>query len=131
MKRKTNSGFHIPADMDKECISLCALLNQYPGLETFESCCGHLKDRYSIWFKCNNIDLLSRLGRATNKNYSSGKFEIVLDSTDTSPRGIFWLRSTEPFKSYDEMMEEVSCLCDDIIHWTKDEFDEYFSKNRY
>lgn len=113
--------------MDKECIELCDILNTLPGLKTFESCCGHLKDRYSIWFLCDNIDTLSRLGRAVCKNYSDGKWEIVVDSTDTRPRGVFWLRTLAPFASQDEMGQSLSDLISNIKHWFKAEFDEHFA----
>ena len=112
--------------MDKECIELCDILNTLPGLKTFESCCGHLKNRYSIWFFCDNIDTLSRLGRAVYKNYSDGKWEIIVDSTDTHPRGVFWLRTLAPFASQDEMEQSLSILISNIKHWFKTEFDEYF-----
>ena len=32
-------------EFDKECINLCKTLNEMDGLNTTESCCGHLKDR--------------------------------------------------------------------------------------
>ena len=118
---------YLPSDLDVECYDLCVALNKLPGLRTFESCCGHLKDVYSIWFFCDNIDTLSRLGRTVFKNYSDGNWEIVLDSTDTHPRGVFWLRSTKVFESNEEMMESIERLISNINHWFSQEFDEYFS----
>lgn len=117
--------------MDKECIELCDTLNTLPGLKTFESCCGHLKTVFSIWFFCDNIDTLSRLGRAVYKNYSDGKWEIVVDSTDTCPRGIFWLRTIVPFVSQDEMEQSLSNLISNIKYWFKTEFDEYFAVHTF
>ena len=114
--------------MDKECIELCDTLNSLPGLKTFESCCGHLKACYSIWFFCDNIDTLSRLGRTVEKNYSDGKWEIVVDSTDTHPRGVFWLRTKSPFVSQVQMNLSLSQLISSIKHWFKPEFDAHFSK---
>ena len=80
-------------NMDKECIKLCDVLNSIPSVNTFESCCGHLKDRYSIWFFCNDTIAISRLGKSVERNYSDGKWELLVDSTDTHPTGVFWLRS--------------------------------------
>jgi hypothetical protein len=119
----------LPADIDAECIDICNTLNSLPETETFESCCGHLRYRFSVWFFCYNIDVLSRLGRSVDHNYSDGKWEIVVDSTDVHPKGVFWLRSKEPFKTKSEMTESVSFLIDNILHWVTDEFDEYFQKN--
>ena len=114
-------------NMDKECIGLCDMLNSLPGVETFESCCGHFKERFSIWFFCENVDSISRLGRCVERNYSDGKWELLVDSTDTHPKGVFWLRSKEPFSSMDEMNRSVSSLIQSITHWFDEEFDNYFS----
>ena len=114
-------------NMDKECIGLCDMLNSLPGVETFESCCGHLKERFSIWFFCENIDSISRLGRCVERNYSDGKWELLVDSTDVHPKGVFWLRSKEPFSSMDEMNRSVSSLIQSITYWFDGEFDNYFS----
>ena len=113
--------------MDKECIELCNSLNTLPGLRTFESCCGHLKDQYSVWFFCDNIDTISRLGRCVERNYSDGKWEIVVDSSDTNPKGVFWLRSKEPFDNYFNMNRSLESLIESISYWFRGEFDSYFS----
>ena len=122
-----NSKISFPSDMDKECIEICNTLNTLPETETFESCCGHLKYPFSVWFFCNSIDTLSRLGRCVERNYSDGKWEIVVDSTDAHPKGVFWLRSKKPFKTQEEMSESVNFLIENIQHWFKDDFDEYFN----
>ncbi len=127
MKLK-NEVITLPSDIDAECIDICNTLNSLPETETFESCCGHLRYRFSVWFFCYSIDVLSRLGRAVERNYSDGKWEIVVDSTDTYPNGVFWLRSKEPFKTEEEMRASVNNLIGNINHWVQDAFDEYFSK---
>lgn len=121
----------LPFDMDNECIDLCNLLNTLPGVTTFESCCGHCKSQYNIWFFCNNINTLSRLGKATERNYSDGMWEVVVDSTDTNPYGVFWLRSKKPFSSPMKMSKSVDNLMKNIRHWFEDEFDNYFIGNQY
>lgn len=118
----------LPADIDKECVSICELLNSLPTVQTFESCCGHLKDTFNVWFFCDSIDVLSRLGRATNINYSDNNWEVVADSTDTHPYGVFWLRSKCIFKTQNELDTSLNRLIEGITHWFKDEFDDYFVK---
>lgn len=114
-------------NMDKECVKLCDILNSIPSVNTFESCCGHLKDRFSVWFFCNDTVAISRLGRSVDRNYSDGKWELLVDSTDTHPTGVFWLRSKVPFQSYDEMEESVNELCVGIQYWFNTKFDSYFN----
>ena len=44
--------------MDKECIKLCDAINLIPGIKTIESCCGHGKGPYRIFFKAESLDAL-------------------------------------------------------------------------
>jgi hypothetical protein len=37
-------------NMDEECIGLCDAINRIPGLRTIESCCGHARRKFNIWF---------------------------------------------------------------------------------
>lgn len=120
----------LPSDIDPECIELCNTLNSLPLTETFESCSGHGKYLFSIWFKCHSLDVISRLGRAVAKNYSDGNWEIIVDSTDVDPMGIFWLR-TNKILSKEQLEISLKGLIDNIIYWCDDKFDGYFcfSKN--
>ena len=46
---------HYPPDMDKECIRLCDALNELPGITTIESCCGHGRDMFRIFFDADSL----------------------------------------------------------------------------
>lgn len=43
------------AGWDPECILLCRALNALPGITTTESCCGHGRKPYWIWFKAASL----------------------------------------------------------------------------
>lgn len=47
--------------MDKECIDLCKAINRMPGIITHESCCGHGKTLYHIWFSAESLEVLPPL----------------------------------------------------------------------
>lgn len=47
--------------IDKECRILCEALNKIKGINTIESCCGHGKKEYNIWFRADNLDCLPDL----------------------------------------------------------------------
>jgi hypothetical protein len=117
---------HCPPDMDEQCIELYYLLNSLPDTNTFESCCGHEREVYMMFFRCFNIGVLSRLGRAVERNYSDGNWEIVVDSVDGDPCGCFWLRTKSVLKK-DELNESLVQLIDNIKYWFDDMFDNYFS----
>lgn len=112
--------------MDAPCVDLCILLNRLPGVKTSESCCGHCKYPYQVFFCCDNLDTLTRLGRAVDRRYSDGKWEIVLDSGDTHPKNRFWLRSLKPFACFEEMDKSVKEIMENIEYWFDDKYDEYF-----
>ena len=44
--------------MDKECIKLCDMINNFEGIRTIESCCGHGKHEYRIWFEADDLKFL-------------------------------------------------------------------------
>ena len=121
-----NEVIKLPDDMDKDCIDLCNTLNRLPGCETNESCSGHDKHEYWIFFTCTDIYTLSRLGRTVDKRYSDGNWEIIVDSCDGNPIGRFWLR-TKTILQNDILKESINGLIENILYWFSDEFDEYFS----
>lgn len=112
--------------MDNECISICEVLNKLPGLETYCSCSGHGERPFYVWFRCDNIDTLSRLGRVVDKRYSDGNWEIVLDSCDGNPKGCFWLRSKSVL-SNEVLLGSLEKLEENILYWFKHDFDAYFA----
>ena len=50
-----------PSDIDKECVHICDAMNQVPGIETIESCCGHGERPFHIWFRAENLGCLPDL----------------------------------------------------------------------
>src|SRR5258708_32116345 len=49
------------ANMDPECVALCDVLNDMPGVRTCESCCGHGRHSFRIWFEIDVLDALRPL----------------------------------------------------------------------
>lgn len=46
-------------EMDRECVNLCKAINEIPALCTLESCCGHGKSAYDIYFRVTSLKGLS------------------------------------------------------------------------
>lgn len=118
--------FHAPKDMDKECIQLCKKLNSLSNIKTTESCCGHLKEPYIIFFMCDDFIRLGKLFRCVNRNYSDGKWRIEVDGGDTLPCYNFMLTSKEPFSTYEEMESSIKSLIENIDYWEDKKYDNYF-----
>ena len=123
-KAKAYDGY-----MDEECIELCDKLNSLSSVETTESCCGHCKEPYMIFFNCYDFVRLGKLYRCINRNYSDSKWRIECCCSDVNPIYGFLLISKEPFNSKEEMMESVNDLIENIDYWENPIFDDYFNNN--
>lgn len=124
---QSNTNTNYDEYMDKECIQLCNKLNAIDCVETTESCCGHYKHPYMIFFNCFSFRILGRLYRCVNKNYSDGKWRIECCCSDVSPCYGFLLRTYEPFKTETEMMESINGLIENIDYWMDEKWDDYFT----
>jgi len=129
MKILENPKIKMPSDIDEQCIELCDILNRLPFVETVESCAGHGEHPYWVFFKCVDIGVLSRLGRSVARNYSDGNWEIIVDSCDVDPYGMFWLRTKSILKD-DQLNESLKHLIENIEYWFNDTFDNYFNNNK-
>lgn len=128
--KRYKDALQLPDDMDPLCIDLCNTLNTLQDTNTCESCSGHGKHEYWIFFKCYNLHVLTRLGRVVDKRYSDGNWEIVVDSCDGEPFGRFWLR-TKTILPEEQLKESIKGLIENIDYWFNDEFDDYFEANAW
>ena len=122
-----NENFTLPSDIDEECKELILKLNELKGIETTECCCGHFKQPYMVFFKCNDFIQLGRLYRCVNKNYSDGQWRIECCCSDVIPTHGFMLRTHEVFQTKKEMLKSVNDLIENIDYWQHSRFDEYFN----
>ena len=118
------------AFMDKECIALCDCLNELPHIETEESCCGHLKEPFRIWFRCSSFTYLAIIARAINRQYAGTQqvWRLQSVSTDVRPRFNFLLESEKKYDTYEEMVADTKQIADNIKYW-KENFIDYFRSN--
>jgi hypothetical protein len=47
--------------IDIECVALCEAMNKFPGIKTFESCCGHGTDPYRVFFDAIDLHALTQI----------------------------------------------------------------------
>ena len=49
-------------EIDKECIKICDAINLYnPDIETIESCCGHEKSEFLVFFRVYDLEVLPEI----------------------------------------------------------------------
>ena len=61
MPNKPKPDWVIPLGMDIECVPICKAMNKVPGILTVESCCGHGKTPFHIWFEAKSLTALPAL----------------------------------------------------------------------
>lgn len=115
--------------MDQECIGICDSINEIPNCETFESCCGHLKDCFRIFVKTSDEYALSILARSFDKRYSgtSKLWKINLDTLDVgTPKFCLYIHSDEKYVDYETMRKDTEILSKNIKYWLNKNFINYF-----
>ena len=90
MHNRLGAKLRYPADIDPEVVALCDAMNSLPGIATFESCCGHGKYPFSIWFTADDTEGLFFLTRCVDRRYwEFGRlWSITLSSGDTKECGL-------------------------------------------
>lgn len=74
-----------PDGMDKECVALCDAINALEGLRTIESCCGHDKEPFRIYFKAKHLKELPILLFYTDPYYMGFRWTIKFQDGGLSP----------------------------------------------
>lgn len=59
--RVFNADVEYGPGMDKQVIELCNAMNSLPGVETTESCCGHGREPFRVFFRVNGEDSMEGL----------------------------------------------------------------------
>ena len=117
--------------IDPECVPLIVALNNLKGVETFESCCGHLTSPYMIFFNCNDLTSLAIIARTFDARYSDGKWVVELETSDTEVEGYktfsVYLHTIKPFKTWKEMFKSINMACYSLNYWNQDKFKDHFN----
>lgn len=72
-------------DMDKECVALCNAINALEGLRTVESCCGHDKKPFRIYFTAEHLRQLPILLYHCDPYYMGFRWKIKFQDGGLSP----------------------------------------------
>jgi hypothetical protein len=78
--------------MDPQCFPLCDAINAIPGLTTSESCCGHGKAPFRIWFHAKRIRDLYVLVRCIDNRYGGIRgWSCQVEDCDLTERPVIFL----------------------------------------
>jgi hypothetical protein len=99
--------------MDAECVQLCDAMNALPGVETTESCCGHGKSEFHVWFKVTNPRGLFFITRCTDRRYwrYGYKWRIELSVGDRYENG---------YLPVDYLLTSIGVMGDEAYEQAKD-----------
>jgi len=104
-----------PPDMDSEVVALCKALNSLPGIVTVESCCGHGRYPFRIWFDVSDFKSLglSCLARCTCFRYYTYKpgWKVILEHGDMYESVVSFVleggRGERAYKMADALAENI------------------------
>ena len=107
------TGEHLSTEgWDPECAALCQAINLIEGIETCESCCGHGKSPYRIWFYARCLCRLPYVACW----FQYGWRVTVQTDDDLSPA---WFMIEGPAGAYDEA-DEIAGLIREVIQGDED-----------
>ena len=114
-------------NMDKECIQICDVLNSISDVHTIESCCGHCKDRFMVFFTCDNPHSLAIIARVFDRRYigTSQPWYIELQTKDSGAYDYF-IHSETKYDSEEVMMKDINHIIENIKYWRDDKFASHF-----
>ena len=99
--------------MDKECIALCDILNSDPGISTAESCCGHGKQPFRIWFEAETVESLCALAMGCNCNYCNHiGWRIEVNHSESPNRALFMLEGPVGEEAYSAIADIAKTIAD-------------------
>ena len=115
-------------NMDRECVTLCDAINRIPGVVTIESCCGHGRTTYRIFFRLEHeergLDYLPILLYYIRACHVGFEWEChVWTDCDMSP-AIFILESREKgevaYQQSYQIAREVNAWLDEHLKFAQD-----------
>lgn len=81
--------------LDSEAVDLLLVLNRIPGLRTVESCCGHGRTAFQVWFQAHSRGL-TLLALAANGDWPHGeRWGIREWENGTDPPDLYVLESRD------------------------------------
>jgi hypothetical protein len=99
----------IPGEIDAECLSLVQAMNSVPGVETVESCCGHGRRPFRIWFCISNLEHLSVICSYVSPWHTKFKgWKVEVRAGDFLSPVVFCLEG--PVGAYKEAEEIAACI---------------------
>ncbi len=86
-----------PADIDNESKLLCISMNRVRGVATLESCCGHGKKPFRIWFYTRSWKALARIAYAADGCHSGFYGWNLVVITDCAMQPVKFLIESQDF----------------------------------
>ena len=103
--------------MDAHCATICDALNRFPGVATFESCNGHFRGPFRVWFSCSDFVSLAAISRVADRRYSPARlgWRLTAQSIDSppvpnSPLVCFGLESEGPYLDDTDMECDIESI---------------------
>ncbi len=89
--------------IDIECLKICEAMNKFPGIGTTQSCCGHNKFEFRIWFASEDLKSLPAVIYFFDRCHCGFPLWKVVACTDCSMSPVkFMVEGPKGTKAYDQ-----------------------------
>jgi hypothetical protein len=104
--------------MDAECVDLCDAFNSIKGIETVESCCGHNKSPYHIFFKCHDLNGLRFIQSCIDRRYwkYGSDWKITTYISDEGPESLIFVLESKSSK-LSRIMPQVKDMIETLNYY--------------
>ena len=105
----------LPADLDPECLNLCVALHGLAGVKTTESCCGHGKTPFRIWFYIDTALCGHKVvSRCTCPRYYPCDWTVTMEHNDVEPFTVFMLEGPVDPSQGDVFAQRIKKTCEHL-----------------
>jgi len=110
---RLHSKIQLPDHMDPEAVPLVDAMNAIPGIVTTESCCGHGRGRFLVFFQATDPDGLFFLSRCIDTRYFQHNWKITINIGDLPKYKLGYLlasdeRTTDVYQQANALVENMN-----------------------
>ncbi|KKM83450.1 hypothetical protein LCGC14_1309350 [marine sediment metagenome] len=109
--------------MDPECVPLCDAINRIPGVRTTESCCGHDKGKFRVFFQPKDQRTLAILLYFLDSCHVGFRWDCAVYTDCAMLPARYYIQSQV---EGDEAYEQANKVAEFINDFMNDEFDEWW-----
>ncbi len=109
--------------MDPECVALCDAINRVPGVCTNESCCGHGRGTFRVFFQSTDLRTLAILLYYVDSCHMGFRWDCTVHTDCAMRPASYYIQSEAKGKV---AYEQANTIAEKINDFMDNEFDAWW-----